>query len=99
MYAGAVYVGSEDQKLHAISVLDGSRRWTYETRGAVSTPVIGPDGVVYFGSTDARVYAVSAKGNLVFAVNAKGKVTSAPAVGVGPALYVSTDTGVVAIGP
>ena len=72
---------------------------TYATLGAVAAPVIGAGGSVYVGSADARLYALTAQGSLLFAVNVKGKVTSAPAIGVGPALYVTTDSGVVAIGP
>jgi outer membrane protein assembly factor BamB len=88
-----------DKKLHAVSVVDGKERWTYETQGAVATPVIGPDGTVYVGSADTRLYAITPKGNLFFAVNVKGRVKSAPAIITGPTLLVTTDTGLVAIGP
>jgi outer membrane protein assembly factor BamB len=99
VYAGAVYVGSEDKKLHAVSTIDGKARWTYDTLGAVGTPLIASDGTVFVGAADARLYAITSKGSLFFAVNVKGKVTGAPAVGTGPALYITTDNGIVAIGP
>jgi outer membrane protein assembly factor BamB len=99
VYAGSVYVGSEDRKLHAVSTIDGAKRWTYETLGAVATPVIGPDGTVYVGSADARFYAITKAGGLLFVVNVKGKVRSAPAIIAGPTLFLTTDNGVVAIGP
>lgn len=99
VYGAAVYVGSEDKKLHAVSVSDGAKRWTYETLGTVGTPSIGRDGTVYVGSADARLYAITPKGTLFFAVNAKGKVRGAPAIAPGPTLYVTTDNGLVAVGP
>lgn len=99
VYAGVVYVGSEDKSLHAVSTPDGQARWTYATLGAVGTPVIGPDGTVYVGATDARVYAITARGDLFYAVNARGSVTTAPAIGAGPALYVTTDNALVVISP
>jgi outer membrane protein assembly factor BamB len=99
VYAGSVYVGSQDKSLHAVSVVDGSKQWTYATLGAVATPVIGDDGTVYAGSADEHVYAVSPKGSLVFAVTVRGRVSGAGAVTPGPVFMVSTDTGLVAVGP
>lgn len=99
VYAGTVYVGSEDKKLHAVSTVDGGARWSYATSGAVATPVIGPDGTIYVGSADARVYAITSKGSLLYAVNVKGNVKSAPAIGAGPALYVTTENALVVISP
>jgi outer membrane protein assembly factor BamB len=99
VYAGSVYVGSEDRKLHAVSTLSGTARWTYDTLGAVGTPVIGPDGTVYVGSTDARLYAIKSTGTLFYAVNVKGAVKSAPAIGAGPSLYVTTENALVAVSP
>ncbi|MBN9166473.1 MAG: PQQ-like beta-propeller repeat protein [Myxococcales bacterium] len=99
VYAGAVYVGSEDKKLHAVSTVDGGARWVFTTQGAVATPLIGPDGTIYVGAADARVYAITPKGNLFYAVSVKGSVKSAPAIGVGPALYVTTENALVVIGP
>jgi outer membrane protein assembly factor BamB len=100
VYAGAVYIGSEDKKLHAVNTKDGTKRWTYDTLGTVGTPVIGPDGTVYVGATDSRLYAITSKGSLFFAVNVRGRVKGAPpALSPGPTLYVTTDKGVLAIGP
>ncbi len=99
VHAGAVYVGSDDDKLHAVSTADGTPRWTYATSGAVATPLIGSDGTIYVGAADGRVYAITPKGTLFFAVNVRGKVKSAPAIGPGPALYVTTDNALVVVSP
>jgi outer membrane protein assembly factor BamB len=97
--AGAVYVGSDDKKLHAVATTTGARKWTFDTLGAVATPVIAVDGTVYAGSADGKLYAVSPTGLLFFAVNAKGRIHSAPAIGDDGTLYVTTDTALIAIGP
>lgn len=98
VYAGTVYVGSADRALHAIATADGKSLWTYATSGTVATPLVTPTAI-YAGSTDGNVYAISAKGTLLYAILAKGHVTSGPALGRGPTLYVTTDTGIVTISP
>ena len=95
---GTVYVGSDDQKLHAVFTPTGAARWTYATLGAVGTPVIASDETVYVGSADGTLYAVKSTGLLYFAVKARGKIHSAPALSDDGTLYVTTDTALVAIG-
>lgn len=100
VFAGTLFVGSDDKKLHAVSTATGAATYAYATLGEVATPVIGTDGTVYFGSTDGHVYAVTAASGLLYwAVNVKGRVRGAPAIGADHSLIVTTDTGVVAIGP
>jgi outer membrane protein assembly factor BamB len=96
---GVTYVGSDDKKLHAIATLDGKSKWTYETLGAVATPVIASDGIVYVGSADGKLYAITTTGLLYFAVNVKGRIKGAPAINDEGAIYVTSDTGIHAIGP
>lgn len=96
---GVVYVGSDDKSLHAVSTVDGKRKWTYATLGEVGTPAIGSDAVVYVGSSDGKLYAIAPTGLLFFAVNVKGKIKGAPALGDDGKLFVTSDTGVHAIGP
>ncbi|MFQ5740798.1 MAG: PQQ-binding-like beta-propeller repeat protein [Acidobacteriota bacterium] len=51
-------MGSRDSQLHAINP-DGTRKWVFGAGGYVfSSPAIGPDGVVYFGSTGDKLFAV-----------------------------------------
>ncbi len=55
-------MGNEDHSLYAIRP-DGSLRWTFETDDRIrSSPSIGPDGTIYFGSFDGRLYAVHPDG-------------------------------------
>jgi outer membrane protein assembly factor BamB len=99
VFAGSVYVGSEDKKLHAVSTMKGTEKWTYATNGAVGTPVIDAAGTVYVGATDTKFYAITPKGSLFYAVSVKGNVRTAAAIGSGPAIYVTTDTGLAVVGP
>ena len=53
-------VGSEDDRLWAIEP-DGKLRWSVELGADVdSSPVIGPDGTIYVGSDDGKLYALRA---------------------------------------
>lgn len=46
-----VYVGSDDNYLYAVNTADGTTKWWFDTGGDVrSSPVVGPDGMVYVGS-------------------------------------------------
>lgn len=96
---GLVYVGSEDKKLHAVVTTSGTKKWTYDTLGPVATPVVGSDGTVYVGSADGNLYALTPSGLLYFAVGTKAAIRSAPALGNGGMLYVTTEKAIVAIGP
>jgi outer membrane protein assembly factor BamB len=91
---GLVYVGSEDDKLYALTTA-GAVKWTATTGSAIeSTPAVAR-GNVYVGSDDHSVYALNAAtGAPVWTAATGGAVTSSPVV-VGNTLYVgSADGGV-----
>lgn len=76
-----------DNKLYAISS-SGSLRWTFATGGGIITaPVIGADGVIYFGSIDGKLYAVYPNGSLKWAFTTGGVIRSSPAIGYDGTLY------------
>jgi outer membrane protein assembly factor BamB len=61
-----LYVGSDDGRLHAINVTTGTRSWSYLTGGKIRSQILVsegviPEGVIYFGSLDHRVYALRVK--------------------------------------
>lgn len=69
--AGWHYLGGSDSSLYAINP-DGSLKWSYKTGdqlfpggggGVYSSPAIGPDGTIYFGSIDKYLYAVEDSGS------------------------------------
>ena len=57
---GVLYVGSNNNKVYAVSALTGVVKWSFTAEGAVysSPAVVG--GVVYIGSFDGNVYALDA---------------------------------------
>jgi eukaryotic-like serine/threonine-protein kinase len=68
-------------------------RWTFKTGGAIwSSPATAP-GAVYFGSNDAKIYALDAKtGKLQWSFVTGGAVVSRPTVD-GDGLYALSDDG------
>ncbi|MCF6149182.1 MAG: PQQ-like beta-propeller repeat protein [Candidatus Kuenenia sp.] len=50
-------------------------KWAFQTEGAVtSSPCIGNDGTIYFGSQDTKFYAVSREGKLKWNFQTQGEV-------------------------
>jgi outer membrane protein assembly factor BamB len=76
-----VVVGGDDQRIHALSAVDGRVLWELKTRGPVrSSAAIGYDGTVYVGSADGRLYAVRPDGRLRWQYEAEGGLYSSPVV-------------------
>ncbi len=71
----------------------GQALWDYTTGGDVlSSPAIGPDGKLYVGSSDYKVYAFDSQdGNLVWSFTSGGIVQSTPAVSLGGMVYFGSD--------
>jgi outer membrane protein assembly factor BamB len=75
---GTIYVGSNDNKLYAISRF-GTREWAFTTGGdVISSPAIGPDGTIYVGSNDNKVYAIRPTGTQKWAFTTGDDVRSSP---------------------
>jgi outer membrane protein assembly factor BamB len=69
----------------------GTKLWEFATGGVVnSSAAIGPDGAVYFGSADGKVYALNSNGTLRWALRTGGAVWSSPAVGGDGTVYVGS---------
>ena len=85
---GTVYVGSNDNNLHAFNS-DGTSKWTFPTGNWVdSTPAIGPDGTVYVGSWDNKVYAINpTDGTELWSFPTSSSVTASPAIGSDGRIY------------
>ena len=79
----------EPAKAKAIA---GDKLWEFETGNWVkSTPAIGPDGTVYFGSGDKKLYAINGKtGVKLWEFETGGWVKSSPAIGSDGTVYVGS---------
>jgi hypothetical protein len=58
---GVVYIGSDDNNVHALNAKTGTKLWSYITSGYVSSSSAVANGVVYLGSYDGKVYAFGLK--------------------------------------
>jgi len=62
--SGTIYIGSDDQHLHAVSPT-GGMLWKFDTGYEVrSTPAVAPDGTVYVAHIDHVLLAISSEGEL-----------------------------------
>ena len=82
-------------------VRPGSVKWTFSTAGQIhSSPTIGRDGAIYFGSTDNYLYAVDENGDEIWRFAADGQVRSSPAIdGDGIVYFGSNDSNLYALDP
>jgi len=91
--AVAIYFGSDDGKLYALSD-KGDLLWTFSTLGPIrSSPIIDSNGDIYFGSDDGAVYALYPDGSLKWKIQTGGKVRSSPVIGLDKKLYIGSDDG------
>ena len=87
-----VYVGSDDEALFAVRPEDGVVLWQVEVSGdIVSSPAIGADGTIYFGSNDNRLRAVDPDGNVLWTFSTGGDIRSSPAIGADGIIHVGSN--------
>lgn len=56
--AGVLYISDAGRHLYALN-LDGSLKWEYASpQGFATNPVIAPDGTLYIGGNDGKLYAL-----------------------------------------
>ena len=72
---------------------ENTLKWSFETGGQVSSPVIGPDGSIYVGTTDSSVYAISRDGEKRWIAKTGGAVWCTPAVDLEGTVYVTCSDG------
>ena len=88
---GTIYVGSNDNKVHAFHS-DGSSKWSSITGNWVdSTPSIGSDGTIYVGSWDNKIYALNpSDGSVLWEYETNSYVTASPSLGADGRIYVGS---------
>jgi len=92
---GFVYFGTKDtNKLFALNAATGVEAWSYAAGDIViSSPAIGDDGKIYFGSFDDKLYCLNADGTLNFDLTLSAfNLWSSPAIKNGK-LYIGSYDG------
>jgi len=65
--------------------------WTFETDGQIdSSPVIGPNGVIYVGSYDGNLYAIGPEGDMRWKYETSSVISSTPAIAEDGSVYFGT---------
>jgi len=73
---------------------DGTLKWKYEIEGLVySSPAIGSDGTIYFGSTDNYVYALNSDGTLRWKFETGAEIYCSPTIGMDGTIYIASNDG------
>ena len=69
-------------------------RWKFPGELVISSPAVGADGTIFFGSTDGNFYALDGQtGQLKFKVPVGQPINSSPAIGSDGTVYFSADDG------
>jgi outer membrane protein assembly factor BamB len=69
----------------------GTRVWDVLTGGPVfSSPALGPDGTIYVGSSDGKLWAVNTNGTTNWTFLIGPQVTASPAIGADGTIYIGS---------
>src|SRR5947209_2865679 len=78
---GVVYVGNDNDTVHALYAATGANVWTFTTGGIVDSSPAVDSGLVYVGSADGTLYALKApSGALEWSFKTGGPIEGAPTV-------------------
>ena len=73
---------------------DGTKKWSFPSGGIIdSSPAIGADGTIYFGSHDKNFYALNPDGSKKWTFATGGQIGSSPAIGADGTIYFSSTDG------
>lgn len=87
-----VYVGSNDDKVYAVNLENGTIEWTFTTGGSVRSSPVFYSNYIYIGSNDDNIYAINANtGAKVWSYKTGGDVHSSPAASDGMVFVGSGD--------
>ncbi|BCM90702.1 putative protein YxaL [Abditibacteriota bacterium] len=95
---GTIYVpdagGYDDNNRGRLVAYDGktgTQKWAYKAKAAVySSPAIGDNGLIYFGSQDGFLYAITQEGKGKWKFDTGGQVRASPAIGKDGTVYIGS---------
>jgi outer membrane protein assembly factor BamB len=80
-----------DNHLYAVKS-DGTLAWRFDTRDwVISSPAIGSNGTIYFGSYNQNIYAMSPDGKVLWKYKTDKYITGSPTLISGGMLYIGSD--------
>ncbi len=95
---GTIYIGSEDNKLHAINP-DGTFKWSFQATTDSdwidSSPALAPDGTIYVGSWDNNLYSINPDTempNWIFSTDSL--ILGSPAIAEDGTIYFGSNDGI-----
>lgn len=97
---GTIYVGTGTgaNRLFALDPAKGTNHWQYQSADNIGrSPIVGPDGAIYYGGVDAKLYALNANGTLRWRYTAAANVQSPALANDGTVLFCSNDNTVTAV--
>ena len=81
----------EGAMVFEIEVPAGTPKWKFKgDPGMITSPAIGPNGLIYLGSGSGSVYAVHPDGSLQWSFKADGSIAAAPAIASDGTVYFAT---------
>jgi outer membrane protein assembly factor BamB len=88
-----LYVANFDGRLYTLKAADGSQVRYFETTVLAYPPAVGPDGTIYFGSGDKKLYALYPDGSQKWARPVGGAIDGPPALGADGVVCAPSDDG------
>jgi len=80
IHEGVIYFVSADHYVYAVDGKTGKEKWRFKTHGELfSTPAIS-DNMLFIGSYDQNMYAISLEGKEIWRFQTGGKISSSPFV-------------------
>ncbi|EFK06224.1 PQQ enzyme repeat protein [delta proteobacterium NaphS2] len=92
---GSILIGSDNGIVYALRQTDGTEIRTYDKddKEIRSSLLVASNGIIYYGSTDEKFFALNSSGTAKWELMVTGPVSASPAMGFGGNIYVGTESG------
>lgn len=81
-WGSLILVGANDRKVYAIDSSTGTKVWDYQLGALIdmSTAALAPDGTLFIGCSDGKLYALNPGGTLKWEFVTGGVIKSSPSI-------------------